>query len=360
MFPDAEKAALFMDEESPVRLATLGWGAWFLVDFEPSSEVLPEEDKVIRSNLEIMEIMADCVLMPTVPPQPPELPSIHFSPVSQGKRARSSLGTFGIVVAVVAVVTIAGLAVVATVILPNIRRIDEAARQAHEVRNAQNLASVCASAKMGGINFVELGGNDLMGTLRAIRTGVVADNPGNPFYGIFFGTPNLTEEDLAAASKHLDLSDGRIILATTSPFARQEASQKDQAAMRELEARILAKVKNESTSPVAENSAVVEREKNAKAFAKMMADLFEAGRRKGLDFLAMAEGDLVKATRLLTENVTTGAREKGNPDFAVRFESEVMEVGPDFDIVLSHLEVSDGRVFFLEERVPDKTELSEN
>lgn len=71
------------------------------------------------------------------------------------------------------------------------------------VRNAQNVASVFASATAAGADFS--GVTNTMTAIRTIREGV---HGSDSFSSTAFRIPNLSEEEIATAAAHLDLRDG--------------------------------------------------------------------------------------------------------------------------------------------------------
>jgi hypothetical protein len=74
------------------------------------------------------------------------------------------------------------------------------------VRNAQNVASVFASATAAGADLT--GVTDTMTAIRTIRDGVYG---GDSFSSTRFQVPNLSEEEIASAAAHLDFRDGRLV-----------------------------------------------------------------------------------------------------------------------------------------------------
>ena len=106
-------------------------------------------------------------------------------------------------------VVIAVIGIIAAIAVPNIGRINEAADQSKDMRNAQNLASVCAAAQAAGHDFVD---TDVATTVAAIVTGATISEAGNPFNGTFFGVPNLSSAEITGASSYLTLSAGNTML----------------------------------------------------------------------------------------------------------------------------------------------------
>lgn len=150
---------------------------------------------------------------PVVPPPIPSITSPHpngsTTPAATGKTPK-----WPIVLAVVGalalfLVVIAGM--VAGIVMPNIARINEAAVEAQDRRNAQQLASVANAAQAAGLDFVALAGsNDVGAVLANVAQGAKIDDPGNHFHGTFFGAPNLSDVQIAAASKYITISQGMV------------------------------------------------------------------------------------------------------------------------------------------------------
>ncbi|MEM8954741.1 MAG: prepilin-type N-terminal cleavage/methylation domain-containing protein [Verrucomicrobiota bacterium] len=99
-------------------------------------------------------------------------------------------------------VVIAVIGIIAAIAVPQISKINESASQATAQRNAQNIASVYASALAAGHDFAS-GGTDISDTVDAIVTGTTISTPG-AFFGTFFGVPNLNANDKTAAGSYVD------------------------------------------------------------------------------------------------------------------------------------------------------------
>ncbi|MAS93025.1 MAG: hypothetical protein CMO55_07485 [Verrucomicrobiales bacterium] len=84
-------------------------------------------------------------------------------------------------------VVIAVIGIIAAIAVPNISKINDSAKDAAARRNAQNIASVYASANAAGHSF----GTDVDGIIAAIRTGHEIDDETSPFDETFFGVPGL-------------------------------------------------------------------------------------------------------------------------------------------------------------------------
>lgn len=105
---------------------------------------------------------------------------------------------------------IAVIGVMASLAVPMISQ-SESAYAARDRRNAQELASTCAMAQAAGLDFVK--GDDVLDTIRALVRG---DMPAKgALKGHLFIVPGLSEEDMASASRYLDVDEGRLRYSTT-------------------------------------------------------------------------------------------------------------------------------------------------
>ncbi|MDG2124841.1 MAG: type II secretion system protein [Verrucomicrobiales bacterium] len=104
-------------------------------------------------------------------------------------------------------IVIAVIGVVTAIAVPTIGRINDAAKEARDMRNAQNLASVCANAQASGLNFV---GDDVPATVTAIVTGGLVDDLGS-LDGTFFGVPSMSAADQAASASYLEIRSGILV-----------------------------------------------------------------------------------------------------------------------------------------------------
>ena len=109
-------------------------------------------------------------------------------------------------------VVIAVIGIIAAIAVPNIGRINDAAKDATYRRNAQNLSSVFSAAQAAGWDFSKLNGTSGAtltepATITAIITGTTIANASSPFNGAYFGVPGLKVadaiSDTAGASKYL-------------------------------------------------------------------------------------------------------------------------------------------------------------
>ena len=98
-------------------------------------------------------------------------------------------------------VVIAVIGIIAAIAVPNIGRINDSAKEATARRNAQNIASVFASAQAAGLNFAATSTTPA-NIAQAVVTGAKVTEKG-PFENTWFGVPGLTTADQTAALKFL-------------------------------------------------------------------------------------------------------------------------------------------------------------
>lgn len=98
-------------------------------------------------------------------------------------------------------VVIAVIGIIAAIAVPNIGRINDSAKEAVARRNAQNIASVFASAQAAGLNFAA-SSTTPANIATAVVTGAKVTEKG-PFENTWFGVPGLTAADQTAALKYL-------------------------------------------------------------------------------------------------------------------------------------------------------------
>lgn len=103
-------------------------------------------------------------------------------------------------------VVIAVIGIIAAIAVPNIGRINDSAKDATYRRNAQNIASVFASAQAAGINFASASTVE-KDIIEAIITGATVNDADSPFNGTYFGVPGLDATDAVSetdgAAKYL-------------------------------------------------------------------------------------------------------------------------------------------------------------
>ena len=98
-------------------------------------------------------------------------------------------------------VVIAVIGIIAAIAVPNIGRINDSAKEATARRNAQNVASVFASAQAAGLNFAQASTTPA-DIVTAVVTGAKVTEKG-PFENTWFGVPGLTADDQTAALTYL-------------------------------------------------------------------------------------------------------------------------------------------------------------
>lgn len=103
-------------------------------------------------------------------------------------------------------VVIAVIGIIAAIAVPNIGRINDSAKDATYRRNAQNIASVFASAQAAGVDFSGASTVE-KDIIEAIITGATVNDADSPFNGTYFGVPGLDATDAvsetAGAAKYL-------------------------------------------------------------------------------------------------------------------------------------------------------------
>lgn len=108
-------------------------------------------------------------------------------------------------------VVIAVIGIIAAIAVPNIGRINDSAKEATARRNAQNIASVFASAQAAGLNFASASTTPA-DIAQAVVTGSKVTEKG-PFEDTWFGVPGLTSADQTAALVYLtyDANSGQLL-----------------------------------------------------------------------------------------------------------------------------------------------------
>lgn len=97
-------------------------------------------------------------------------------------------------------VVISIIAAVSAIAIPSIGKLHESSTEAKDRRNAQNIASVFASAQAAGVDFYLTG--DKTATIQAVITGAKVTDDG-PFYEAFFGVPGLSSDEANLAGSYL-------------------------------------------------------------------------------------------------------------------------------------------------------------
>ncbi|MCG8601434.1 MAG: prepilin-type N-terminal cleavage/methylation domain-containing protein [Verrucomicrobiales bacterium] len=104
-------------------------------------------------------------------------------------------------------VVIAVIGIIAAIAVPNIGRINDSAKDATYRRNAQNLASVFASAQAAGHDFSNGGKRKEKAIIQQMITGATINDADSPFNGTYFGVPGLDATDAVSetdgAAKYL-------------------------------------------------------------------------------------------------------------------------------------------------------------
>ena len=108
-------------------------------------------------------------------------------------------------------VVIAVIGILAAIAVPNIGKINGAAEESKNRRNAQQLSSVCNAAQAAGHDFVTPG--NVVKTVDDIIEGATINDSTSPFNGSYFGVPNLTSQEVIDARQYLKLSeDGSMLV----------------------------------------------------------------------------------------------------------------------------------------------------
>jgi len=110
-------------------------------------------------------------------------------------------------------VVIAVIGIIAAIAVPNIGKINDKAKEGKNLRNAQNVASIFASANAAGLDFFATGDSVADVVAKVVTGDVVPVDPSgsNPFEGNFFGSPGLGATDQTACLPYLNLASGNLI-----------------------------------------------------------------------------------------------------------------------------------------------------
>lgn len=104
-------------------------------------------------------------------------------------------------------VVVAIIGIIAAIGMPAVSTFVDAAEEAKDIRNAQNLAATYSSALAVGHDFAE-GESDLAVIVGKIVAGItVVMSPGD---NIFLGVPDLGADEQVGAQASLELIDGRL------------------------------------------------------------------------------------------------------------------------------------------------------
>ncbi len=106
-------------------------------------------------------------------------------------------------------VVIAVIGIIAAIAVPNIGRINDSAKEATNRRNAQNLASVYASAQAAGLRFGGTSTTPADIVKEIVKGGTVTDQ--GPFKDTYFGVPGLSGKDQEGALDHLKWEGGSLV-----------------------------------------------------------------------------------------------------------------------------------------------------
>jgi len=107
-------------------------------------------------------------------------------------------------------VVIAVIGILAAIAVPNIGRINQSAEVSKDRRNAQQLVSVCNAAAAAGCDFVGSKTTDTA-VIASIVTGATVPDTTSPFYGNYFGVPNISTTEQTAAAAYTDLANGMLV-----------------------------------------------------------------------------------------------------------------------------------------------------
>lgn len=109
-------------------------------------------------------------------------------------------------------VVIAVIGILAAIAVPNVGRINTAAQDSKNRRNAQQIASVCSAAQAAGLDFFArpTTSTDLATVVGRVVQGNTVPDTTSPFYNQFFGVPGLSTVETAAARAYLSVQDGML------------------------------------------------------------------------------------------------------------------------------------------------------
>lgn len=147
---------------------------------------------------------------------------------------------------------------------------------------AIQVATIASSALEAQINFVEIGGENVDATVRAVVKGATVTDPGHRLHGKEFRYPDLSEAGQKRASEYLTIEEGLLAFSFTgSGDLKPEFNDKPSASGEELLLE-LEKILNEQHVTASRD--------NAKKIASVAAEAKEGG----LDFTAKGRRDKAK------------------------------------------------------------------
>ncbi|MFT5469355.1 MAG: type IV pilus assembly protein PilA [Verrucomicrobiales bacterium] len=104
-------------------------------------------------------------------------------------------------------VVIAVIGILAAIAVPQIGRINDAAGESKDRRNAQQLSSVVGAAQAAGLDFL---GANTGATVAAAVTGATVTDTSSPFHGNYFGVPGLSSTEQTKALTYLSHANGML------------------------------------------------------------------------------------------------------------------------------------------------------
>jgi len=118
-------------------------------------------------------------------------------------------------------VVIAVIGIIAAIAIPNIGKINDSAKDSRKRRNAQNLASVYASAQAAGHDFSVGATKTEAEIIGLIATGTTIADADSPFNGAYFGVKGINAttaiDEAEGAAKYLTFdADSSMLLYTGS------------------------------------------------------------------------------------------------------------------------------------------------
>jgi prepilin-type N-terminal cleavage/methylation domain-containing protein len=108
-------------------------------------------------------------------------------------------------------VVIAVIGILAAIAVPNIGKINGAAEDSKNRRNAQQISSVCNAAQAAGLDFVAASDGSVDGVVKAVVKGDKVSDATSPFNGSYFGVPNLSGGELTDCQKYLTVTNNMLV-----------------------------------------------------------------------------------------------------------------------------------------------------